>query len=206
MYMYIYIYIHIYICVCVCVSPFLGETGDLELWLLKHSQKKPWARMKWYDFNVSFKQNESWYDRFGKKGPFECRFSHRIELAPPWHKTYIIPSSTNLPRMCCWCKKSHAPPVKIGISTTNLNWSVYRISEHLSYLPPVPQPVQHGRCSDFLCCRHGGFLAGRKKKSEDHGRTLKSSYKQGETTPFCRDYFTPVYPFIFGQFIGGYNS
>ena len=42
-------------CVCVRVT-FFG--GDLELWLLKHSAKKPWARMRWYDSNVSFTVNK----------------------------------------------------------------------------------------------------------------------------------------------------
>ena len=31
------------------------------------------------------------------------------------------------------------------------------------------------------------FWQAEKKTSEDHGRTQKSSYKQGETTPICRD-------------------
>ena len=177
----------ILIYVCVCVSPFLGETlsfGYSSIPLKTVSTNE----VIWFQCFVYSKQNESWYDRFGRKGPFECRFSRRIELAPPWHKTYIIPSSTNLPRMCCWWKKSHAPPGKIGISTTNLNWWV-KPDFWTPFLPSTPwvSPVQHGRCSDFLCCRHGGFLAGRKKKSEDHGWTLKSSYKWGETTPICRD-------------------
>lgn len=51
--------------------------------------------------------------------------------------------------------------------TARKNW---HFNGQPQLLPPVPQPVQHGCCSDFLCCRHGGFLAGRnKKKSEDHG-------------------------------------
>ena len=70
--------------------------------------------------------------------------------------------------------------------TSTGEWN--RISEHLSYLPPREfHPSSMGVAVISCAADMVDFWQAEKKKSEDHGWTLKSSYKWGETTPICRD-------------------